>query len=75
MDKMESENVEAVVETTTEASPAATDAPSPTEQNFRNLIAQVRAVTMAMHSQSLYSKGPLHSSTCVEWNVLPDKQR
>lgn len=36
---------EEVVETT-EASVAASDAPSPTEQNFRNLIAQVGAVSI-----------------------------
>lgn len=61
-------NVEGVAETT-EASLAATEAPSPTEQNFRNLIAQVRKVPMAMHSQSLV--GPrLHGSTCAEWNVV-----
>lgn len=34
--------VEGVAETT-DAPIAASDAPSPTEQNFRNLIAQVRA--------------------------------
>ena len=55
-DKMEPSTpmVEEVVETTeasvaasdatTEASVAASDAASPTEQNFRNLIAQVGAV-------------------------------
>ena len=43
---------------TTEASVAASDAPSPTEQNFRNLIAQV-------HTAPRENAGELISIACM----------
>ena len=56
--------VEGVVETT-EASLAASDAPSPTEQNFRNLIAQVRArYPMEMQDNSLVVHGRTRHVEC-----------